>query len=206
MDQSRTSSLLFRSSTAHLLLRPCSHSTGGHPQCSSGWPPRCTPSWNACPHTLEEDAEPNEDLTGNDFTCSHDATTAFQELLTIIDSNTKELPNVLSTKHYAALTQLPLTYPWARLVLDLKELLISFDRHLITCLIANHVQGNAAPHPGTVLSSFLQHLAAHSAYHSPPRYRWRTSFSSPPLNLRTWILARTPELCLHQIRHLSWLW
>ena len=111
------------------------------------------------PHILEEDAEPNEDLTGNDFTYSHDTTTAFQELLTMIDSNTKELPNVLSTKHYAALTQLPLTYPWARLVLDLKELLISFDRRLITCLIANHVQGNATPHPGTVLSSFLQHLA-----------------------------------------------
>ena len=42
---------------------------------------------------------------------------------------------------------------------DLKELLISFDRHLITCLIANQVQGNATPHPGTVLSSFLHHLA-----------------------------------------------
>ena len=108
---------------------------------------------------MEEDAEPNEDLTGNDFTYSHDTTTAFQELLSKIDSNTKELPNVLSTKHYAALTQLPLTYPWARLVLDLKELLISFDRHLITCLIANQVQGNATPHPGTVLSSFLHHLA-----------------------------------------------
>ena len=103
---------------------------------------------------MEEDAEPNEDLTGNDFTYSHDTTTAFQELLSKIDSNTKELPNVLSAKHYAALTQLPLTYPWARLVLDLKKLLISFDRHLITCLIANQVQGNATPNPGTVLSSF----------------------------------------------------
>ena len=70
-----------------------------------------------------------------------------------------KLPSVLSPKHYAALTQLPLTYPWARLVLDLKELLLSFDRHLITCLIANHMQGNNPPHPGTVLSSFLQHLA-----------------------------------------------
>eukprot|EP00434_Breviolum_minutum_P037976 symbB.v1.2.033674.t1/scaffold4216.1/size42974/5 len=100
------------------------------------------------PHILEEDAELNEDLTGNDFTYSHDTTTAFQELLAKIDSNTKEPPNVLSTKHYAALTQLPLTYPWARLVLDLEELLICFDRHLITCLIANHVQGNATPHPG----------------------------------------------------------
>ena len=65
----------------------------------------------------------------------------------------------LPPKHYAALTQLPLTYPWARLVLDLKELLLCFDRHLITCLIANHVQGNNTPHPGTVLSSFLQYLA-----------------------------------------------
>ena len=111
------------------------------------------------PHIMEEDAEPNEDLAGNDFTYSQDTTTAFQELLQLIDSNIRELPSVLSPKHYAALTQLPLTYPWARLVLDLKELLPSFDRHLITCLIANHVQGNNTPHPGTVLSSFLQHLA-----------------------------------------------
>ena len=96
------------------------------------------------PHILEEDAEPNEDLAGNDFTYSQDTTTAFQGLLKLIDSNTRELPSVLSPKHYAALTQLPLT---------------SFDRHLITCLIANHVQGNNTPHPGTVLSSFLQHLA-----------------------------------------------
>ena len=73
------------------------------------------------PHTfvrslpLEEDAEPNEDLAGNDSTYSQETTTAFQ-----IDSNTRELPSVLSPAHYAALTQLPLTYPWARLVLDLK--------------------------------------------------------------------------------------
>ena len=77
---------------------------------------------------MEEDAEPNEDLAGNDFTYSQDTTAAFQELLKLIDSNTRELPSVLSPKHYAALTQLPLTYPWARLVLDLKELLPSFDR------------------------------------------------------------------------------
>ena len=106
------------------------------------------------PHIMEEDAEPNEDLAGDDFTYSQETTTAFQELLTLIDSNTSELPSVLSPAHYAALTQLPLTYPWARLVLDLKELLLSFDRHLLTCLIANNVQGNATPHPGTVLSSF----------------------------------------------------
>ena len=110
------------------------------------------------PHILEEDAEPTEELAGDDFTYSQETTTAFQELLTLIDSSTRELPSVLSPAHYAALTQLPLTYPWARLVLDLKELLISFDRHLLTCLIANNVQGNATPHPGTVLSSFLQHL------------------------------------------------
>ena len=103
--------------------------------------------------------EPTEELAADDFTYSEETTTAFQELLTLIDSSTRELPSVLSPAHYAALTQLPLTYPWARLVLDLKELLISFDRHLLTCLIANNVQGNAIPHPGTVLSSFLQHLA-----------------------------------------------
>ena len=128
------------------------------------------------PHIMKEDAEPNEELTGNDFTCSHDTTTAFQELLTMIDSTTKELSDVLSTKHHAALTQLPLTYPWARLVLDMKELLLSFDRHLITCLIANQVQGNDPLHPGTVLSSFLHHLgqlilliiAPHDTDDAPP--------------------------------------
>ena len=104
------------------------------------------------PHILEEDAKSNQDLAGDDFTYSQETTTAFQELLTLIDSN-------VSPAHYAALTQLPLTYPWARLVLDLKELFLSFDRHLLTCLIANNVQGNATPHQGTVLSSFLQHLA-----------------------------------------------
>ena len=111
------------------------------------------------PHIVEEDAEPTEDSPGEDSTHSPETTTAFQELLQAIDVNTRELPSALSPAHYAALTQLPLTYPWARLVLDLKELLLSFDRHLITCLIANNVQGNATPHPGTVLSSFLHHLA-----------------------------------------------
>ena len=43
------------------------------------------------PYIMEEDAEPNEDLPGNDFTYSHDTTTAFQELLSKMDSNTKEL-------------------------------------------------------------------------------------------------------------------
>ena len=67
------------------------------------------------PHIMKEDAEPNEDLAGNDFTYSQETTTAFQELLKLVDSNTRELPSVLSPTHYVALTQLPLTYPWARL-------------------------------------------------------------------------------------------
>ena len=58
----------------------------------------------------------------------------------------------------------------------MKELLLSFDRHLITCLIANQVQGNDPPHPGTVLSSFLHHLgqlilliiAPHDTDDAPP--------------------------------------
>ena len=118
-------------------------------------------------HIMEEDAELNEDLTGEDFTYSHDTIIAFQELLSNIDSHTKE-PNVLSTKHYAALTQLSLTYPWARFVLDLKQLLILFARHLITCVIANQVQGNDTSHPGNVLSSFLPHLAEILLIIAPP--------------------------------------
>ena len=54
-------------------------------------------------------------------------------------------------------------------------------RHLITCLIANHVQDNNTPHPGTVLSSFLQHLAQlHPAYRpSVELYRYNLCFPSP---------------------------
>ena len=47
------------------------------------------------PHIMEEDVEPNEDLTGDDFIYSHDTTIAFQELLSNIDSHTKKVPNVL---------------------------------------------------------------------------------------------------------------
>ena len=58
----------------------------------------------------------------------------------------------------------------------MKELLLSFDRHLITCLIANQVQGNDPSHPGTVLSNFLHHLgqlilliiAPHDTNDAPP--------------------------------------
>ena len=107
-------------------------------------------------------------MAGDDFTYSQETTTTFQELLTLIDSNTRELPSVLFPAHHAALTQLPLTYPWARLVLDLKELLLSFDRRLLTCLIANNVQGNATPHPGLSSQAFSSILRSSSCLSFPP--------------------------------------
>ena len=139
----------------HLPVHPCTHRGGGHLNAQANARLAAHLREEPAPHILE-DAEPTQELAGDDFTYSQETTTAFRDLLTLIDSSTRELPSVLS---HAALTQLPLTYPWARLVLDLKELLVSFDRHLLTCLIANNVQGNATPHLGTVLSSFLQHLA-----------------------------------------------
>ena len=51
-------------------------------------------------HIWEEDAEPTEELAGDDFTYSQE-TTAFQELLALIDSSNRELPSVLSPAHYA---------------------------------------------------------------------------------------------------------
>ena len=120
------------------------------------------------PHILEEDAEPNEDLAGNDFTYSQETTTAFQELLALIDSNTRELPSVLSPTHYAALTQLPLTYPWARLVLDLKEL---FSPLTATCSRASlPITCRVTPLLTRVLSSqvFSSILRSSSCLSSPP--------------------------------------
>ena len=48
---------------------------------------------------MGEDAEPNEDVAGNDFTYLPETTTAFQDLLNLIDTNTKQLPSVLSPTH-----------------------------------------------------------------------------------------------------------
>ena len=151
------------------------------------------------PHIMEEDAEPNEELTGNDFTYSHDTTTAFQELLTMIDSTTKELPDVLSTKHYAALTQLPLTYPWARLVLDMKELLLSFDRHRPSG--AQALEGAvryARPfdyqHEATTLlpnSDFLS-LPDHVTQYGPVRAQ--TLGLHIPDSIKVWLLSGAPRI------------
>ena len=120
------------------------------------------------PHILEEDAEPNEDLAGGDFTYSQETTTTFQELLTLIDSNTRELPSVLSPTHYAALTQLPLTYAWARLCWTSRN---SFSPLTATCSCASlPITCRVTP----ILTRYCPlkfspaSCAAPPAYHRPP--------------------------------------
>lgn len=84
---------------------------------------------------------------------------AFASLLRSIDQNTHQLVTDISSKDYLAMSQLPLSYPWSRLVFDFKDLHTAWDRHIITCLIAAAARGMPSPHPGSVLAAFLKKLA-----------------------------------------------
>ena len=53
-------------------------------------------------------------------------------------------------------------------MLDLKELLISFDRHLITCLIANQVQATPLPTRARFFQVFSTPRSEHLTHHRPP--------------------------------------
>lgn len=85
---------------------------------------------------------------------------AFASLLRSIDQNTHQLvADNISSKDYLAMSQLPLSYPWSRLVFDFKHLHTAWDRRIITCLIAAAARGMPSPHPGSVLAAFLKKLA-----------------------------------------------
>ena len=67
----------------------------------------------------------------------------------------KSLPEPLSREAYLAISQLPLTYPWSTLIFDFKDVLPSFDRNILACLITGNISGISTPHPSVVLFSFL---------------------------------------------------
>lgn len=62
-------------------------------------------------------------------------------LLTAMDTSARKLPRFLQKLYYHAMSRLPLTYPWASFILDLKDVLPAYDCHLIACLLANMVVG-----------------------------------------------------------------
>ena len=72
-----------------------------------------------------------------------DANAAFASLLRSIDQNSHQLVADISSKNYLAMSQLPLSYPWTRLVFDFKDLHAAWNRHIITCLIQTmcHIVG-----------------------------------------------------------------
>ena len=108
------------------------------------------------PHILPEDDDLVEENPVEDI---QDTEAAFQALLDVIDSSATDGPQPLDKIHYHAMSHLPLTYPWASMVLDLKEVLPVYDHHLTACLIANNAAGSPPPHPGSVLFYFLDQLA-----------------------------------------------
>ena len=67
---------------------------------------------------------------------------------------------------YLALSNLPLTYPWPILTVDLKSFLPLMDRHVMTHLVAGRSAVNPQyQHPAPVLASFFTDLAHTIAHH-----------------------------------------
>ena len=67
---------------------------------------------------------------------------------------------------YLALSNLPLTYPWPILTIDLKNFLPLMDRHVMTHLVAARSAVNPQfQHPAPVLASFFTDLAHTIAHH-----------------------------------------
>ena len=106
-----------------------------------------------------EDDDTSDDDPFEEQTPTQEMEEAFASLLLSIDQNTHQLMADISPKDYLAMSQLPLSYPWSRLVFDFKDLHTAWDRHIITCLVAAAAGGMPSPHPGSVLAAFLKKLA-----------------------------------------------
>lgn len=88
---------------------------------------------------------------------------AFASLLRSIDQHTHQLTTEISPENYLAMSQLPLTYPWSRLVFDFKDL------HTACSLL--------------ILKIFKPTTSSigHSDSHFRPRLRRVVPDASPPL-------------------------
>ena len=93
---------------------------------------------------------------------------AFAHLERAIDNMHAEHPTHpgFDPLFYLALSNLPLTYPWPILTVDLKSFLPLMDRHVMTHLVAGRSAVNPQyQHPAPVLASFFTDLAHTIAHH-----------------------------------------
>lgn len=114
---------------------------------------------------------------------------AFTALLTCIDTSTRELPRSLQKIYDHAMSRLPLTYPWASFILDLKDVLPAYDCHLIACLLANMVVG-CVPYY-SILEQLVNSFSISLTFKMPRTHRHsstKPSFTPRPFGTLTSIM------------------
>ena len=124
-------------------------------------------------------ADDDTEMTGptieGEITYSSEVETALERLLSAIDHP----PFTIDEEHYIALSQLPLTYPWPSITIDLRPYVPFLERHLVAHLLS----GRCGPLPvdvpaHTILDAWLKLLSEaivhgifdlhHAAYTPPP--------------------------------------
>ena len=124
-------------------------------------------------------ADDDTEMTGptieGEITYSSEVETALERLLYAIDHP----PFIIDEEHYIALSQLPLTYPWPSITIDLRPYVPFLERHLVAHLLS----GRCGPLPvdvpaHTILDAWLKLLSEaivhgifdlhHAAYTPPP--------------------------------------
>ena len=106
---------------------------------------------------------------------SAEVETALDRLLYAIDHP----PFIIDEEHYIALSQLPLTYPWPSITIDLRPYVPFFERHLVAHLLSGRCGLLPVDVPAhTILDAWLKLLSEaivhgifdlhHAAYTPPP--------------------------------------
>ena len=135
-------------------------------------------------------ADDDTEMTGptieGEITYSSEVETALERLLYAIDHP----PFIIDEEHYIALSQLPFTYPWPSITIDLRPYVPFLERHLVAHLLS----GRCGPLPvdvpaHTILDAWLKLLSEaivhgifdlhHAAYTPPP-------LSGPLTSPRVW--------------------
>ena len=110
-----------------------------------------------------------------EITYSSEVETALDRLLTAIDHP----PFTIDEEHYTALSQLPLTYPWPSITIDLRPYVPFWERHLVAHLLSGRCGLLPVDVPAhTILDSWLKLLSEaivhgifdlhHAVYTAPP--------------------------------------
>ena len=124
-------------------------------------------------------ADDDTEMTGptieGEITYSSEVETALDRLLSAIDHP----PFTIDEEHYIALSQLPLTYPWPSITIDLRPYVPFLERHLVAHLLSGRCGLLPVDVPAhTILDAWLKLLSEaivhgifdlhHAAYTPPP--------------------------------------